>query len=246
MKDTIIKTHWEDFIEKYKEYFLSNEESWFNNLKQVEEYIIKNNKKPSYSDEDLEIKKLANWIGIQIQNYNKNENIMKDTIIKTHWEDFIEKYKEYFLSNEESWFNNLKQVEEYIIKNNKKPSYSDEDLEIKKLANWIGIQIQNYNKNENIMKDTIIKTHWEDFIEKYKEYFLSNEELWFNRLKQVEEYIIKNGKRPSDSNKDIKIKKLGQWIGRQQTNYNKNKKNMKDTIIKTHWENFIEIYKKYF
>jgi superfamily II DNA or RNA helicase/dephospho-CoA kinase len=246
MKDTIIKTHWEDFIEKYKEYFISNEESWFNNLKQVEEYIIKNNKKPSYSDEDLEIKKLANWIGIQIQNYNKNENIMKDTIIKTHWEDFIEKYKEYFLSNEESWFNNLKQVEEYIIKNNKKPSYSDEDVEIKKFGKWIGRQQTNYSKNENIMKDKFIKTHWEDFIEKYKEYFLSNEELWFNRLKQVEEYIIKNGKRPSDSNKDIKIKKLGQWIGRQQTNYNKNKKNMKDTIIKTHWENFIEIYKKYF
>jgi dephospho-CoA kinase len=123
---------------------------------------------------------------------------MKDKIIKTNWEDFIQKYKVYFLSNEELWFNSLKQVEEYIIKNGKRPSKSDEDVEIKKLGQWISTQQKNYNKNENIMKDTIIKTHWEDFIEKYKEYFLSNEEQWYKKLEEVKLYIDKNGKRPSE------------------------------------------------
>jgi dephospho-CoA kinase len=90
------------------------------------------------------------------------------------------------------------------------------------------------------MKDKNIKKHWEDFVEKYKEYFLSNEELWFNHLKQVEEYIDKNGKRPSNHNKDIKIKQLGKWISKQQTNYKKNERIMKNNEIYNKWTDFLK------
>ena len=167
MKDKTIKIHWEDFIEKYKQYFLSREEIWFNSLKQAEEYIIKNGKRPSDSNKNIEIKKLGLWILTQQKNYNKNEQIMNDETIKKHWDDFIKKYKQYFLSNNELWFSSLKQVEEYIIKNNKRPSSKHNNKEIKKLGKWIGTQQTNYKNNQHIMKDKTIKTQWEDFIEKY-------------------------------------------------------------------------------
>jgi hypothetical protein len=99
MKDETIKKDWVEFIEKYNEYFLSNNEIWFNILKQVEDYIIKNNKRPSHHDKDIEIKKLGNWICSQQTNYSKNKNIMKDELIREHWIDFTIKYKQYFLSN---------------------------------------------------------------------------------------------------------------------------------------------------
>ena len=57
-----------------------------------------------------------------------------------------------------------------------------------------------------------MEKHWKDFTEKYKEYFLSNNEIWFNNLKEVEDYIIKNNKRPNSIDKDIEIKQLGSWI----------------------------------
>jgi hypothetical protein len=100
MKDENIKKLWKDFIneEKYKQYFLSNNELWFNNLKQCEDYIMKNNKRPSNSDIDIKIKQLAKWITHQQENYLNNEYIMKDKNIKKYWENFINdtKYKKYF------------------------------------------------------------------------------------------------------------------------------------------------------
>ena len=34
-----------------------------------------------------------------------------------------------------------------------------------------------------------------EFITKYKQFFLTNDEIWINSLKQVEDYIIKNEKK---------------------------------------------------
>ena len=92
----MIKKTWIEFIEKYKEYFLSNYEMWFYSLGQVENYIIKNNKRPSSTDKDIEIKKLGLWVRTQKTNYSKNKNIMKDETIKKQWIDFTIRYKEYF------------------------------------------------------------------------------------------------------------------------------------------------------
>ena len=225
MKDEIIRKYWEDFTKKYKQYFLSNNEEWFNNLKEVEDYIIKNNKRPSNNDKDVKIKRLAKWISHQQENYLNNEYNMKDETIKKAWIEFTTKYKQYFLSNNEEWFNNLKLVEEYIIKNKKRPINSDKDVKIKQLGGWICNQQTKYKNNEQNMKDETIKKTWEDFITKYEQYFLSNNELWLNNLKQVEEYIVKNNKKPSYNDKIIKS--LYTWLGTQQTNYSKNKEIMK-------------------
>jgi hypothetical protein len=248
MKDANIKKAWIEFTNnKYKQYFLTNNEEWFNNLKDVEDYLNINNKRPSTIDKDNEIKRLAKWIGHQQDNYSSNEQIMKDNTIKNTWLDFTTKYKQYFLSKNEIWLNKLKRVEDYIIKNNKRPSNCDKDIEIKELGSWIGTQRQNYIKNTEMMKDETIKKIWFDFTNnKYKQYFLSNNEVWFNNLKDVEEYIVKNNKRPSQHDKDSKIKKLGRWFSCQQQNYLKNEQIMKEDNIKKTWVDFKNKYSKLF
>ena len=246
MKNENIRKVWKEFINKYKKYFLSNDEEWLLKLKLVEDYIIKNNKIPSTIDKNKDIEILGNWISSHQQNYKNNKNIIKNENIKKIWIEFIEKYQEYILSNDEKWLNKLKLVENYIKENNKLPFQKDKNNEIKILGSWIGTQQQNYKNNMEIMKQKNIRKLWNEFIEKYKEYFLSNIEMFNNNLKLVSEYIDKNNKTPSTTNKNIEIKKLGSWLSNQQHNYKNTEYNMKDEEIKKIWEEFINKYKKYF
>jgi FMN-dependent NADH-azoreductase len=95
MKDSNIRKLYEEFIEKYKEYFLDNNEIWLNNIKLCEKYIIENKKRPSSTDKNKDIKILGQWLSDQQKNYKSNKNIMKDSNIRKLYEEFIEKYKEY-------------------------------------------------------------------------------------------------------------------------------------------------------
>jgi len=77
---------------------LSNEDIWLNNLKELENYINKNNKRLSTKDENKDIKSLGCWISTQSKNYNKKENIMNNEKIYNKWSNFINDplYKKYF------------------------------------------------------------------------------------------------------------------------------------------------------
>ena len=248
MKDENTRKKWEEFINIYKEYFSSNEEIWKDNLEQVKEYIDQHKKRPSQLDKDKTIKSLGIWSTTQITNYKKNKGIMKDENVKNLWEEFINIYKEYFSSNEEIWKDNLEQVKEYIDKHKKRPSSEDNDKDIKSLGKWLSHQSENYKVNKYIMKDKNTRKKWEEFINIYKEYFSSNEEIWKDNLEQVKEYIDQHKKRPSQLDKDKTIKSLGSWLDNQITNYKGNKKSMKEENIKKKWEDFIQDdkYKQYF
>ena len=89
--------------------------------------------------------------------------------------------KKYFSSNEESWYNNLNKVKEYIDKNKKRPSKYDKDKEIKRLGCWIGNQQNNYKKREHNMKDNKIYNEWNNFTNEYKEYLDNNKKRPFKK-----------------------------------------------------------------
>jgi hypothetical protein len=245
MKSSQIRKLWEEFQEKYFEYFISNEEKWKNNLKEICKYIDENDKLPSQSDNNDSIKKLGQWITTQKKNYAKKEKIMKNYEIYELWEKFMEKYFEYFISNEEQWKNNLKKISKYIDLNNKLPSRIDENDSIKKLSIWLSTQKENYAKKEQIMKKSEICELWEKFIEKYFEYFISNEEKWKNNLKEICEYIDETDKLPSQSDNNDSIKKLGYWLSHQKINYAKKENIMKNQEIRKLWEEFQEKYSEY-
>jgi hypothetical protein len=100
MKNQEIYDKWTTFMndDKYKEYFIDNNELWFNNLEKVKQYIDYNNKRPSAVDKNKEIKQLGLWISHQQTNYKKKEQIMKNQEIYDKWTELIndDKYKKYF------------------------------------------------------------------------------------------------------------------------------------------------------
>jgi hypothetical protein len=150
----------------------------------------------------------------------------------------------------------LDQVKLYINTNNRRPSSQDKNEDIKKMGNWLSDQKKNYNIDialcKKIMKNENIKISWEEFINDYKEYFESNEKVWFEKLDQVKLYMGTNCGRPSKHDKNEDIKRMGYWLSDQIKNYNidiaKCKCIMKDINIKSCWEEFINDnkYKQYF
>ena len=244
MKNEEIYNRWTEFINdnKYKKYFQSNEENWYDKLNEVIEYIDNYNKRPSQSNKDKNIISLGTWISNQQIKYKNKEQIMKNEEIYNSWTKFINdpKYKKYFQSNEDIWYDNLNKVIEYIDNNNNRPS-TNKDKYIKSLGQWIYDQQKNYKNKTKIMKNEEIYNKWTEFInnDKYKKYFQSNEDNWYELLNEVTKYIDTYNKRPSNNDKDKNIKSLGKWIGTQQQNYKKKTEIMKNEEIYNKWNEFI-------
>jgi superfamily II DNA or RNA helicase len=246
MNEESIRKKWEEFVEEYKVHFFSNEEEWEMNLEAVKAYIDKEKKRPSPHSIDETTKKLGKWIGTQQTNYSKRKDIMKEESIRKKWEEFVEEYNVYFLSNEEEWEINLEAVKAYIDKEKKRPSTLSKDETTKKMGSWINVQQRNYSKRDQIMKEESIRNKWEEFMKEYKVYHVSNEEEWEMKLEEVKAYIDKEKKRPSCMSKDETTKKLAKWIGHQQYNYSKRDQIMKEESIRKKWEECVEVYKVYF
>ncbi len=178
MSEEGIYNKWTEFIndKKYITYFQSNEESWIERLDEVKHYIDTNNKRPSNNDKDINIKQLASWINAQQINYKNRKYIMSDTNIYNRWTDFInnERYITYFKSNEELWIERLNEVKQYIDLNNKRPSDSNKDSDIKQLGSWICHQQTNYKDRKKIMSDPNIYNRWTEFVTKYQKHFPNN------------------------------------------------------------------------
>jgi hypothetical protein len=128
------------------------------------------------------------------------------------------------------------------------PSNSDKNKEIKSLGYWCSSQQDNYKKCLQIMKNKEIYNKWTQFINKYKEYFISNEEIWYDKLDKVIVYIDANKKRPSENDKNNDIKSLGKWVTMQNFSSKKKVYIMKNKEIYDKWINFINDpnYKVYF
>jgi hypothetical protein len=246
MKEENIKRKYEEFIENYKQYFISNDESWNNNLQLLKNFIDINKKKPSNVSIIENEKILGNWLSTQQTNYKSNKQIMKEENIRKKYEEFIENYKQYFVSNYELWNKNLQLLKDFIDTNKKTPSTISKISNEKILGIWLSGQLRSYKNNEYIMKEDIIKKKYEEFIENYKQYLLSNDEIWDNNLQLSKDFIDIYKKRPSTKSKISNEKILGEWLSTQQKNYKNNEYIMKDENIKEKYEEFIEDYKQYF
>ena len=245
MKDNNIKQLWELFIEEYQKYFLSNNDVWIQKLNKLKIYIDENNKRPPINDKNKDIKQMAQFISDQQINYTKKIHIMKDNDIIKLWEQFIEEYSKYFLDNITQWNCILEKVKEYIDVHKKRPSSKDKNKDIMKLGCWIGYQKQTYIKKEHLMKDNNIRQLWEQFNEKYSEYFIDNITQWMYNLEQIKNYINENNKKPSTESKNKDIKHLRRWLSHQKEQYKIQDRIMKDENIRKLWEKFIEEYQEY-
>jgi superfamily II DNA/RNA helicase len=139
----------------------NGEEIWMKRLEEVKKYIDDNNKRPSEESEIKTVKTLGKWVSHQIQNYKNKNGIMKKQIIYNIWTEFInnEKYKKYFMSNEEKWKIKFLLLIKYINTYTKKPK-NNEIYEGIILSRWITAQQKNYlNKKKIMSNQTIYKIH---------------------------------------------------------------------------------------
>ena len=245
-KNDNIKSEWSRFLQEYSQYFLTEEEKWKNNLYILTEYIDKNKKKPSSHHTDTNIQYLSRWIQSQQKNYNDIKFIMENKEIYDLWSEFIEKYKEYLKSNQEIWYNHFNKLKDYIDCNKKRPSNTDKNKELQSLSKWLIQQNIDFRDKLHIMKSPTICNDWLRFTHDYKEYLKTNEEIWYEKLDKVKEYIDCNKKRPSCSDKNTDVKTLGLWCVCQQKNYRDKINAMNDEDIYVKWESFIKDYEGYF
>jgi superfamily II DNA or RNA helicase len=231
MKQKEIYDEFAKFLKDYNNYFTSNEEIWYSNLEKVKKYINENKKKPSIED-----RLLGKWLSTQLHNYKKKTQIMKQKEIYNEFSQFLQDYDEYFVSNEEVWHNNLEEVKKYINENKKRPICKKT-----KLGVWLSIQLENYKKKTQIMKQKEIYDCFTQFLQDYNEYFISNEEVWYNNLEEVKKYIDENNQRPNCNNDQ-----LGRWLSNQLKKHKKKTEIMKQQEIYDCFTQFLQDYNEYF
>ena len=234
------------FIEKYKEYFIDNDEIWYDYLQKVKTYIDNHQKRPSKNDSTSDISKLAVWINTQKSCYKRNIKAFKNEKINSEWKTFMKEYIQYFTTEEDKWKDKLNEVKDYIIENNKLPSASDKNQIVLKLGRWISTQKKLYNKTEKIMKNENLRKIWKEFVEDNSTLFYTNEEVWYYNYNKLKSYIDINNKLPPISDEKEEIRSLCLWMRTQKANYVKNEFNMKNENIKNVWEQFINQYAELF
>jgi superfamily II DNA or RNA helicase len=238
---------------------LDTVELWNEKCQKMCNFIDEHGKAPLTIAKDKEEKRLGRWVSIQKHNYNSkgsefSKHGMKKFEIWKYWTDIIsdDKYVEELSNPVQKWKNKYIKMCDFIDKNNKRPSLSSKDPIEKKLGLWISTQNKNYNQkgsefSKEIMKNIQIFQIWNEIIndEKYKKFLVIDfVQDWKNNHKKMCEFINEKIKRPSSSSKDLKEKKLGEWISHQIKNYDPNgvefsKKIMKNSQIFKIWTDTI-------
>jgi|TARA_B110000261_G_scaffold150784_1_gene178606 superfamily II DNA or RNA helicase len=141
------------------------------------------------------------------------------------------------------WAFKLEKLKKFIDDNKKTPNQKSEKSSEKILGAWLSSQKEKYKKQ--IMLDESVKLLWEKFNEDYKEYLLSNEEIWERHLFNVKKFIDDNEKAPSQKSKEKHEKVIGQWLSDQKKNYKKNIQILSKEYFRKQFEKFNEDYKEY-
>jgi len=245
MKDEVRYQKWTEFLEEYKEYLKSDDEKWNDKFDKLKLFIDENNRTPITDKEEL-----GRWLSVQQKNYTNKILGMKDPERYQRWKEFLEKYKEYFKSDNEIWNDNFIKLKEFINKpeNKKKPSTTSIDIKEKELGSWLSNQQNKYKNKTQCMKDPYRRKLWKKFLEEYKEYFKTNNEIWEENFDKLKEFINKeeNKRTPSQIAKDETEKDLGRWLVNQKQNYRKRIKSMNNESNYNQWTEFLEEYKEYF
>ena len=97
------------------------------------------------------------------------------------------------------------------------------------------------------MKVQEIRDIWSTFVDENKALFILPNELWQNRLNELETFILQNNRLPQQSsNEEEEVYKLAKWMSRNNEEFNKKEKAMKDENTRNEWINFKSKYKNLF
>ena len=235
----------EEFLDEYKEYILSLNEIWYDNLEKLKKFINENKKNPSSETQ------IGAWLsGTIIKHKQQKEAMSLNDPRRKVFEEFLDEYKECILSKDDIWYNNLNKLKQFIDENKKVPMRNSTNLDEKQLSRWLDTYkgyLKGQTRRSFHINDSRTKV-FEEFLDEYKEYLLTDvDNIWYNNLNKLKQFIDENKKIPSQHSKQPDIKHLGVWLFNQKINYKNQKRSM---IIndprRIIFENFITEYKQYF
>ena len=233
-----------------KEYFIGVKEfkevAWDQKLEALRTFFEMQEKRPTCRAEDKTEKVLGNWISTQLHNREKCRHSMSNEKIRDLWDAFKTKYGKYFKSNEEIWHDKLAEVKSFFEMHDKRPSQTAKNETEKVLAKWISHQLNNREKCKDIMSNENIRDNWDAFKTKYGKYLKSNEEIWRDKLAELETFFEKHEKRPSNEAKNKTEKVLATWISTQIENREKSQQILSNEKIRDLWDAFKTKFIKYF
>ena len=243
---------WEEFIETYKEYFKSLDETWDENFNKLKQFMNDKKRRPRKDftqkiKEKLSIIEIAEekilgvWLSTQLENYKNKKNGLKNNKERCNiWENFLEEYKKYFKSLDEIWNEQFEELTQYITKYKKIPIHTT------KLGSWLCTQKKSYKKKEDGFKNNSERCKkWKNFLEKYNEYVKTDIDIWNDNLEELKQFIIDKKRRPNKRKENET--KLGVWLTGQITNYKTKTQGFKDNPERCNqWEEFLEEFGAYF
>ncbi len=235
---------WHSFInhDDFKHYFVTSIEVWKDNLEDLKLYIDEFNGLPS-SNSESDYGYLGRWVSHQKAIYKTKTKIMAEPEIYELWTLILtdERYKIYLLDLTELWKYKLDHVIIFIDTNSNLPVHGCKFVDGTQMDKWVEQQRRNYkeNSNKNKLDDELFKI-FGDFMKnnKYKKYFMSNEEVWIENLELLVSHINKNNKLPTESSIDPTTKKLASWHYNQIYSYSKKIKLMNNDNIYNKWTIF--------
>jgi hypothetical protein len=237
---------WTAFLEQYHEYFVSSDDVWDTNFDKLKEFIDSNKKTPSSKSKNKDESFIGRWLVQNNKNYRNRLHGMKNNERYDIWCSFLEQYNEYFNSIDDLWDTNFNKLKEFIDENKKTPSGMSKNNNEKIIGTWLGTQNKNYKNITDGMKNNERHNIWGKFLEAYKEYFISNDDVWDTNFDNLKKFIDSNKKTPSTTSKNKDEKFLMSWLGTQQQYYrNRLQCCMKNDVRYDAWTAFLEQYSEY-
>jgi superfamily II DNA or RNA helicase len=214
----------DDKIEKLgliKGWFWSNDNLFDNICEQMDTWVNKNGKLPSSMSKDKIEKELGQWTSNRRKDKKKgnltDDKIKKLELIKGwYWgSDVVKK----FISFDEM----CEQMATWVNKNGKLPYEKSQDKTEKQLGSWASSRRQEKKKG-SLFDDKIKK------LELIKGWFWEKEDPFDEMCEQLDTWVNKNGKLPSEKSKDKTEKQLGNWASSRRKD--KKKGSLSDDKIK--------------
>lgn len=178
---TINSNNWMDRMEQIVTKMKNINDEEKKKLKESYEAILKNKKGKLYYNSKEQVKYFnakepdGRWLKEQYQKYQNNEKPLDDKITRKIFEKFvnISIVKDFFKEkkgkyDEDSWYDKLNQIIEYINENGTLPS--DANDKSRPLRKWIRTQHGNYKAKKQIMEMENIRNDWKKFVIKYDVY----------------------------------------------------------------------------
>ena len=106
------------------------------------------------------------------------------------------------------WLQRFEVLKAFIDENERRPNTHSKILEEKRLSQWLSDQQKYYKKKTSGMKKEIRYNLWTQFLEDYKEYFISDEEIWLQKFEELKLFMDTNERRPLESIKKYRRKEI--------------------------------------